>query len=90
MAGLLGVIAIGFIILEKSEPIAHIISQKLKRLWVFAELLLFVFVGAQVNIHVALKAGVSRIIGRSSMTGDGFSFQIQDTLCARKGPYAYI
>jgi len=59
IASLLGVMAIGFIILEKSEPIAHIISQKLKKLWVFAELLLFVLVGAQVNIHVAWKAGVA-------------------------------
>jgi len=57
VASLLGVMAIGFIILEKSEPIAHLISQKLKRLWIFAELLLFVLVGAQVNIHVAWKAG---------------------------------
>lgn len=59
IASLLGVMAIGFIILEKSEPIAHIISQKLKKLWVFAELLLFVLVGAQVNIHVAWKAGLA-------------------------------
>ena len=58
-ASLLSVMAIGFIILEKSEPIAHIISQKLKKLWVFAELLLFVLVGAQVNIHVAWKAGLA-------------------------------
>ncbi|MGD8389537.1 MAG: sodium:proton antiporter [Desulfobacteraceae bacterium] len=59
VAALLGVMAIGFIILEKSEAIAHIISRKLKRLWVFAELLLFVLVGAQVNIHVAWKAGLA-------------------------------
>ncbi|MCP4345361.1 MAG: sodium:proton antiporter [Desulfobacterales bacterium] len=59
VASLLGVMAIGFIILEKSESIAHIISQKLKKLWVFAELLLFVLVGAQVNIHVAWKAGLA-------------------------------
>ena len=59
VASLLGVMAIGFIILEKSEPIAHLISQKLKKLWVFAELLLFVLVGAQVNIHVAWKAGLT-------------------------------
>ncbi|MDO9529422.1 MAG: cation:proton antiporter [Syntrophales bacterium] len=59
IASLLGVMAIGFIILEKSEPIAHIISRKLKSLWVFAELLLFVLVGAQVNIHVAWKAGLA-------------------------------
>ncbi len=57
IASLLGVMAIGFIILEKSQAIAHLISQKLKKLWVFAELLLFVLVGAQVNIHVALDAG---------------------------------
>jgi NhaP-type Na+/H+ or K+/H+ antiporter len=59
VASLLGVMAIGFIILEKSEPVAHIISQKLKKLWIFAELLLFVLVGAQVNIHVAWKAGLA-------------------------------
>ncbi len=61
VASLLGVMAIGFIILEKSEPIAHLISQKLKKLWVFAELLLFVLVGAQVNIHVAWRAGLAGI-----------------------------
>ncbi|RLB82830.1 MAG: sodium:proton antiporter [Deltaproteobacteria bacterium] len=59
IASLLGVMALGFIILEKSEPVAHIISQKLKKLWVFAELLLFVLVGAQVNIHVAWHAGLA-------------------------------
>ena len=59
VASLLGVMAIGFIILEKSEPIAHIISQKLKNLWVFAELLLFVLVAAQVNVHVVWKAGLA-------------------------------
>ncbi len=62
IASLLGVMAIGFLILEKSEAIAHIISQKLKKLWVFAELLLFVLVGAQVNIQVAWKAGLAGIL----------------------------
>jgi Kef-type K+ transport system membrane component KefB len=51
-----------FIILEKAEPIAHLISQKLKKLWIFAELLLFVLVGSQVNIHVAWKAGLAGAI----------------------------
>jgi NhaP-type Na+/H+ or K+/H+ antiporter len=59
VAGLLGVMAIGFIILEKEEALAHIISGKLKYLWVFAELLLFVLVGAQVNVQVAWKAGLN-------------------------------
>ena len=84
IAGLLGVMAIGYIILEKHEPIAHLISGKLKKLWVFAELLLFVLVGAQVNIHVAVKAGVAGtiviaggLVARSigtyvALTGSGF------------------
>ncbi|MGD8366632.1 MAG: cation:proton antiporter [Desulfobacterales bacterium] len=59
IASLLGVMTIGFVILEKSEAIAHVISQRLKKIWVFAELLLFVLVGAQVNIHVAWKAGLA-------------------------------
>lgn len=62
IASLLGVMAIGFIILEKSEPIAHLISQKLKKVWVFAELLLFVLVGAQVNVKVAWQAGLAGIL----------------------------
>jgi NhaP-type Na+/H+ or K+/H+ antiporter len=62
IASLLGVMAVGFIILEKSEPIAHLISQKLKKLWIFAELLLFALVGAQVNIHVAWKAGLAGML----------------------------
>ena len=62
IASLLGVMAIGFIILEKEEAIAHIISQKLKKLLVFAELLLFVLVGAQVNVSVAWKAGAAGLI----------------------------
>ncbi len=62
IASLLGVMAIGFIILEKEEAIAHIISQKLKKLWVFAELLLFVLVGAQVNVSVAWKAGAAGLL----------------------------
>ncbi|MDI6853225.1 MAG: sodium:proton antiporter [Deltaproteobacteria bacterium] len=59
MASLLGVMALGFIILERQESLAHQISQKLKRVWVFAELLLFVLVGAQVNLSVAWDSGLA-------------------------------
>jgi len=59
VAALLGVMAIGFIILEKEEALAHQISVKLKRLWVFAELVLFVLVGAEVNVTVAWQAGLA-------------------------------
>jgi NhaP-type Na+/H+ or K+/H+ antiporter len=59
LASLLGVMTLGFIILEKSEDVAHRISDALGRIWVFAEILLFVLVGAQVNVHVAWQAGLA-------------------------------
>lgn len=62
VAGLLGVMAIGFIILEKEEAIAHQISFKLRHLWVFAELLLFVLVGAEVDVSVAWRAGLAGLL----------------------------
>ena len=58
-ASLLAVMAIGFVVLEKNEYMAHEISAKLAKLWVFAEILLFVLVGAQVNVRVAWSAGAS-------------------------------
>ncbi|MBM4296021.1 MAG: sodium:proton antiporter, partial [Deltaproteobacteria bacterium] len=59
IASLLGVLAMGLVILEKAEGLGHLIAQKLQRLWVFAELLLFVLVGAQVNPKVAWGAGAA-------------------------------
>ncbi len=58
-ASLLAVMAIGFIILEKHEHAAHALSSKFSKIWVFAEILLFALVGAQVNIHVALATGLA-------------------------------
>lgn len=84
-ASLLGVMSIGFIILEKHDDLAHRLSRKFNKVWVFAELLLFVLVGAQVNVHVALQSGAIGLIiilfgllGRSlgvliSIMGTGFS-----------------
>jgi NhaP-type Na+/H+ or K+/H+ antiporter len=59
VSALLGVMTLGFILLEKSEPVARQISKKLSKVWVLAEILLFALVGAQVNIHVAWDAGLS-------------------------------
>ncbi len=56
-AGLVSAMAIGFIILEKREHMAHELSAKLAKTWVFAEIILFSMVGAQVNIGVAWRAG---------------------------------
>lgn len=72
IAGLLGVMTIGFIILEKKPEVARRLAGKFNKIWIFAEILLFVLVGAQVNISVALHAGLTGLaiifiglIGRS-------------------------
>jgi len=57
MAALLGVMAIGFIILEKRETLARKLSHEFNKIWILAEMVLFVLVGAQVNIHLALDTG---------------------------------
>lgn len=62
IAGLLGVMAIGFIILEKKPVVANRLSLKFDKIWVFAELLLFVLVGSQVNIQVAIQAGMKGLL----------------------------
>jgi NhaP-type Na+/H+ or K+/H+ antiporter len=60
-AALLAIMSIGFIILEKRAHYAHELSEKLSKVWLFAEIILFTLVGAQVNVKVALSAGASAI-----------------------------
>ncbi|WP_238904013.1 cation:proton antiporter [Clostridium sp. YIM B02506] len=62
IAGLLGVMTIGFIIIEKMPKVGKRLSAKLDKVWVFAEILLFILVGAQVNINVAVNAGAMGIV----------------------------
>lgn len=62
IASLLGVMTIGFILTEKLPKVAAPLSQGLNQLWVFAEILLFVLVGAQVNISVAFTSGPIGIV----------------------------
>lgn len=62
IAGLLGVMTIGFILLEKKPDVAKRLSVKFSKIWLFAEILLFVLVAAQVNISIALKAGGKGVV----------------------------
>ena len=62
IAGLLGVMTIGFIILEKQPEVARRLASKFNKIWLFAEILLFVLVGAQVNISVAFNAGLNGLL----------------------------
>jgi len=87
IASLLGVMAIGFILTEYLPDTGKKLSDKFNKVWVFAEILLFVLVGAEVNVNVALKAGgigiiliLTGLIGRSvgvaiSLLGTDFNWK---------------
>ncbi|MGL4402667.1 MAG: cation:proton antiporter [Fusobacteriaceae bacterium] len=62
IASLLGIMTIGFVILEMLPNVGSRLSMKFNKVWVFAEIILFVLVGAQVNIGVALHSGIDGII----------------------------
>lgn len=57
IASLLGVMTIGFLLLEKVPAQSKEFSLALGGLWVFLQILLFALVGAEVNIAVALDSG---------------------------------
>ncbi|MDD3146465.1 MAG: cation:proton antiporter [Candidatus Riflebacteria bacterium] len=62
IAALLGVMTIGFIMLQRSERIAHEIAAKLGKIWVFAEIILFVLIGLSLEGSVAAGAGFKGLI----------------------------
>lgn len=57
-SGLLAVMCIGVVILHDYELLAKRISDKFAKLWLAAEVVLFVLVGAAVDIRYALAAGL--------------------------------
>ncbi len=61
ISGLLAVVAMGATILQTYPLLANRISPKFSKLWVAAEILLFVLVGATVDIKFAAAAGLSAI-----------------------------
>ena len=61
ISGLLAVMALGATILKTYDALAVRLSGKFSKLWVGAEILLFVLVGATVNIEYALGAGLAAI-----------------------------
>ncbi len=56
-SGFLGVMTIGFVILLKRGIVAKRLSVKFNKIWILAEILLFVLVGAQVDINLTIHAG---------------------------------
>ncbi|AUS96044.1 potassium transporter [Clostridium thermosuccinogenes] len=61
-SGLLAVMALGATLQQRKYELSKRLSSKFSKLWVGAEVLLFVLVGATVNINYAIKAGPMAII----------------------------
>lgn len=57
-SGLLAVMAIGAVLQHKKQLVSQRLSAKFSKLWVAAEVLLFVLVGAAVDLRFALSAGL--------------------------------
>ncbi|GAA4063723.1 cation:proton antiporter [Amphibacillus indicireducens] len=62
LASLLGVMVLGFVILDRAPAQAKIFSRQLAAIWVFAQIILFALVGAEVNIKVAIEAGLIGLV----------------------------
>lgn len=62
IAGLLAIMTMGFILLEKFSDTALQLEKELTKMWFFAQIFLFVLIGAAVNIEVAFKSGATGVI----------------------------
>lgn len=58
VASLLCVMTLGLVILIRSELIAHEMSRKFAKIWIFAEIVLFVLIGLSLDVSVAWNAGL--------------------------------
>lgn len=61
MSGLLAVMSMGIVIKYKYDILAQRLSVKYNKLWIAAEIFLFVLVGATVDLKYAVSAGVGAI-----------------------------
>ncbi|HJM50428.1 MAG TPA: cation:proton antiporter [Alphaproteobacteria bacterium] len=61
-SALLAIMVVSIVMLERDEHMAREISAKLGKVWIFAEIMLFTMVGAQVNLEVAWQAGLAGTI----------------------------
>ena len=62
ISALLSIMVLGIIITRKNSKLADRLSSKYNKLWLGAEILLFVLVGATVDLNYAFKAGLPTIL----------------------------
>lgn len=62
MSGLLAIMSMGIMIFSKYDELAKRLSIKYNKLWIGAEIILFVLVGATLDLSYVIKAGVLVVI----------------------------
>ena len=62
VSGLLAIMSFGMVIKQKYEVLAVRLSSKYNKLWVAAEVFLFVLVGATVDMKYAVSAGIMAVV----------------------------
>lgn len=62
VAALIGVMMISIVIVDKRTHVAERLALKYEKIWLLAELFLFVLVGATVNISLALSVGLIGVL----------------------------
>lgn len=62
VSGLLAIMSMGIVIKQKYEALAVRLSSKYNKLWVAAEIFLFVLVGATVDLKYAFEAGIMAVL----------------------------
>ena len=62
ISGLLAIMSMGIVIKAKYEILATRLSNKYNKLWLASEIVLFVLVGATVNVKYVLQAGIPVVI----------------------------
>ena len=62
ISGFLAIMAMGVTIFNKYPSLSKIFQVKFSKMWLISEIILFVLVGASVNISYAFKAGVGTIV----------------------------
>ena len=61
-SGMLSVMGVSLMIFRKKRSLAERLSLKFNKIWILAEIFLFVFVGASVDLSYALSAGIAPLV----------------------------
>jgi len=83
IASLLGVMAMGIAIVERKAVLGPRLSNKFTKIWVMAEIFLFVLVGAEVDVGVAIQAG---LVGLALIAGGLLLRSVGVILATMKSP----